>query len=261
MGGPNFIIIGAQKAGTSWLHANLRRHPEVWMPKVEMHGWRDQTADAYQRVYDRPDVITGEKGPEYFHMPPFAIRRMAQELPKTQFIALLRNPVDRAWSQARMECSDYNATEAPNPIRLFVHCATVRNQQRTRYDRILFNWEAAASGRVHTFFYDDLAKRPAWLLSQICDALGIAPVEPMKQHVWTSAKRAMPDTIRSELRELYAPVVERLTVRGFAVPPHWSSTACNDPAWALRAVRGVVHMLTSPYYLYHRLKYRWKSVV
>ncbi|MBR0679001.1 sulfotransferase [Roseomonas eburnea] len=32
---PDFLCIGAQKAGTSWLHANLRRHPGVWMPWIK----------------------------------------------------------------------------------------------------------------------------------------------------------------------------------------------------------------------------------
>ena len=35
---PSFICIGAQKSGTSWLHSNLRRHPQVWMPEIkELH--------------------------------------------------------------------------------------------------------------------------------------------------------------------------------------------------------------------------------
>ncbi|MFK7752090.1 MAG: sulfotransferase [Sedimentitalea sp.] len=33
--GPDFYCIGAQKAGTTWLHENLRRHPGVWMPPVK----------------------------------------------------------------------------------------------------------------------------------------------------------------------------------------------------------------------------------
>ena len=32
---PDFLGIGAQKAGTTWLHLNLRRHPGVWLPPVK----------------------------------------------------------------------------------------------------------------------------------------------------------------------------------------------------------------------------------
>ena len=35
---PDFLIIGAQKAGTTWLHRNLQAHPKIWMPKEkELH--------------------------------------------------------------------------------------------------------------------------------------------------------------------------------------------------------------------------------
>jgi Sulfotransferase family len=35
---PDFLVIGAQKAGTTWLHRNLQTHPQIWMPKEkELH--------------------------------------------------------------------------------------------------------------------------------------------------------------------------------------------------------------------------------
>jgi hypothetical protein len=34
---PDFIGIGAQKAGTTWLHRNLQAHPQIWMPRKEVH--------------------------------------------------------------------------------------------------------------------------------------------------------------------------------------------------------------------------------
>lgn len=52
--GPDFICIGAQKAGTSWLYTNLGYHPLVWLPPIKeisyfssiyLAGWRDGDAD------------------------------------------------------------------------------------------------------------------------------------------------------------------------------------------------------------------------
>ena len=35
---PNFLIIGAQKAGTTWLYTNLKKHPDIWLPPIkEIH--------------------------------------------------------------------------------------------------------------------------------------------------------------------------------------------------------------------------------
>jgi sulfotransferase family protein len=42
---PDFIGIGAQKAGTTWLHRNLRAHPEIWMPKKEVHYFNRKIHD------------------------------------------------------------------------------------------------------------------------------------------------------------------------------------------------------------------------
>jgi sulfotransferase family protein len=47
---PNFLGIGAQKSGTTWLHDNLARHPQVWLPPVkEIH------------YFDRPDLSLGSR--------------------------------------------------------------------------------------------------------------------------------------------------------------------------------------------------------
>jgi hypothetical protein len=36
--GPDFICIGAQKAGTTWLYDNIRHHPDIWLPPIkELH--------------------------------------------------------------------------------------------------------------------------------------------------------------------------------------------------------------------------------
>lgn len=32
---PNFLCIGGQRSGTTWLHANLNKHPEIWLPPVK----------------------------------------------------------------------------------------------------------------------------------------------------------------------------------------------------------------------------------
>lgn len=35
---PDFIGIGAQKAGTTWLYKNLKQHPNIWLPEIkELH--------------------------------------------------------------------------------------------------------------------------------------------------------------------------------------------------------------------------------
>src|SRR6476659_2320083 len=52
--GPDFLCIGAQKAGTGWLYEQLRSHPDFWMPPVkELHY--------FDRFWRSPRVSAAEK--------------------------------------------------------------------------------------------------------------------------------------------------------------------------------------------------------
>ncbi len=111
---PDFIIIGTQKGGTTSLYRYLIEHPNVAPIYVkEPHffdiyyhkglGWyRSHFPTAIEKYYARyvrkHDLITGEASPYYlFH--PSAAQRVAKTLPKAKLIMLLRNPIDRAYSQ------------------------------------------------------------------------------------------------------------------------------------------------------------------
>jgi hypothetical protein len=52
--GPDFLGIGAQKAGTTWLHANLRNHPDLWLPPIKELHYFDEIHDVSVRAWSRP---------------------------------------------------------------------------------------------------------------------------------------------------------------------------------------------------------------
>ena len=110
---PDFIIIGAQRCGTTSLYNYLMQHPSVFpsVPK-EVHFFSNHfnkgitwyrshfpfvwRRDYFRRIRHR-EFITGEATPYYiFH--PHAPRRISETVPQAKLIALLRNPVDRAYS-------------------------------------------------------------------------------------------------------------------------------------------------------------------
>jgi hypothetical protein len=122
---PTFLIIGAQRAGTTTLFTHLRYHPQVVRPRSadgaiawpkELHFfdenyWRgvdwyraffplEARMRASRRLSGR-ELVTGESTPYYlFH--PAVPERVAKTLPDVRLIALLRNPVDRAYSHHQL---------------------------------------------------------------------------------------------------------------------------------------------------------------
>jgi hypothetical protein len=109
---PDFLIIGAQRCGTTYLYNGLAGHPcvapaltkevhffDVWFAKG-LRWYRSFFPTYAQRTIWRAcgqPLLAGEASPYYlFH--PRAPRRAAATLPEARLIALLRNPVDRAYS-------------------------------------------------------------------------------------------------------------------------------------------------------------------
>jgi hypothetical protein len=103
---PDFIIIGAQKCGTTFLYQLLVQHPHVkpaFAKEVHYFDLNFGKGDNWYRSYFPLQVrnsrtyITGEASPYYlFH--PHAPRRASAVVPDAKLIVLLRNPVDRAYS-------------------------------------------------------------------------------------------------------------------------------------------------------------------
>lgn len=104
---PDFLIIGAQKCGTTFLYNLLTEYPYVSRASTkEVHFFSrhfDRGIDWYRSHFppladnEARRVITGEASPFYlFH--PHAARRAAATVPRAKLIVLLRNPVDRAYS-------------------------------------------------------------------------------------------------------------------------------------------------------------------
>jgi hypothetical protein len=104
---PDFVVIGARKCGTSTLYYLLTQHPQVERAvRKELHFFDnhfDRGVEWYQQCFPSPrwedgrKTITGEATPKYlFH--PAVPERVATVIPQAKLIALLRNPVDRAYS-------------------------------------------------------------------------------------------------------------------------------------------------------------------
>src|SRR6266850_2345695 len=108
----DFILAGAQKAGTTALHYLLSKHPNITMgDQQEMHFFDDDEKfaggvdyDLLHRHFPRigRSTIAGECTPSYLYWKP-AAERIWQYNPKIKLLVLLRNPIDRAFAQWNMQ--------------------------------------------------------------------------------------------------------------------------------------------------------------
>lgn len=117
---PNFLIIGAAKAGTTALHTYLQQHPQIYMTpsketnffafegrQIDFKGPGDEALaefsitdlDTYQQQFQNVtnELAIGEACPLYLYDPETA-KRIKNYIPDVRLIIILRNPVERAYA-------------------------------------------------------------------------------------------------------------------------------------------------------------------
>jgi hypothetical protein len=105
--GPDFIIGGAPRSGTTWLYEVLARHPRVYMARpVKPEPKFFLVDELYERGlahYARwfegasPEQLAGEKSTNYLESA-IAAQRIHAHFPRVKLIFILRDPVERAYS-------------------------------------------------------------------------------------------------------------------------------------------------------------------
>jgi len=122
---PDFFVIGAFRCGTTALYRTLRQHPQVFLPMAKepnffaIDGNPDASAslrarsvaDAaeYEALYAKasPSQRSGDISPEYLANP-WVAPRLARVAPDAPLVAILRNPIERAWSDYLLHVRDGN---------------------------------------------------------------------------------------------------------------------------------------------------------
>lgn len=191
---PGFIIIGAQKGGTTSLYHYLTEHPDVGTPlKKEIHYFDfnvDKGPDWYLAHFPLRGeaVVVGEASPSYLPHPD-APGRLYALLPEVKLIALLRHPVDRAYSHHQMnvrkgvETLPFEEAIAREPERLADGGDPSSSQGNWRFFSYLSRgFYAEQLERWLTFFprenmliikSEDLYEEPGQIYNQTLEFLGL----------------------------------------------------------------------------------------
>jgi hypothetical protein len=232
---PTFLVIGAMKSGTTTLSHHLGDHPDVFMlpqegqffdrhPERGMDWYRDLFASA-----TTPAI--GESTPSYMYVEHVA-PAVARDLPGVRAIAILRDPVRRAYSHywhnrtRGHEPLEFEAALQAEPERL---TRGLRDRIRYSYaDRGLYAEQLERFTRhvplVKVVLFEELVRDPAAALGSIYEFIGVdpnhqlgAPDEARNRSVSYRSQRA-----RGIIRKLPTPlarVAGRANIRYTSYPP------------------------------------------
>ena len=212
---PDFLCVGAQKAGTSWLYGQLERHPDFWMPPVkELHYFdvlnrakrfhaprcgdeRDASflqemnhlgarfyldLDSYGRLFcHKGALLSGDISPAYSTLTDEIIERVADHFPDLKVVFLARDPVERAWSQLSMgvRLGMINKFDSTDPEAVVCNLLNPGVLVRSHPSKIVARWKRyVRPENFWVYFFDDLMENPAELRRSILHFLGGDPEKP-----------------------------------------------------------------------------------
>lgn len=202
---PNFFIIGAAKSGTSSLYRYLAQHPQIFTsPKkepsyfalpgvdVKASGPGDQQSLDELIVTDRAEYealfseagdasVIGEGSVMYLYYPEVA-QRIRREVPDARLIAILRNPVDRAYS-----CFRHLRRDGREPREVFADALALEDSRieagwehlwhYTRggfyFEQLSRYYDVFPPEQISVHMYEDLQMRPLELVGSIFRFLGV----------------------------------------------------------------------------------------
>lgn len=198
------LVTPGREAHLGWhLRYFLRRRDDAWYASLFTPG---------------PGQITGDVTPAYARLDAPEVARIGALMPHAKVIYLLRNPIQRMWSQAAMHFTKFgfhglDTVRDEEIERWFEKKAHDRNSE---YSQNLDIWRRFFPGeQIFIGFFDQLREEPGVLLRDIYDFLGVdsSPgVIPATAGIKVNARRypPMPDDVARALTRRYYAEIEQL---------------------------------------------------
>ena len=195
---PDFIVVGAAKAGTTALYWYLADHPQVFMSRVketnyfaygldegghllygdpELHHFPIRTIDAYERSFEGAGDAraVGEASPIYLECPQSA-GRIRDTIPHARIICGLRDPVDRAYSDYLMYLRSrgrrLDAARELTPSAAWARPDSHWMQISMYHEALRRYFDVFPPERIYVFLFDDLKADQAGLVRDLYRFLG-----------------------------------------------------------------------------------------
>lgn len=176
---PNFLYIGPDKAGSSWLHEALLEHDQIFMsPAKDLYffdRYYDRGLTWYAEQFKGAEAhhrVVGETCPDYLASPA-APARIAKDLPGVRLMVTLREPVSRALSSyLYMRKHGLGPPSFGEALTTFPDLVE-HGRYATQLRRYL---EYFSKEQIHIALFDDLQADPQGFVDGVFRFLGLEPV-------------------------------------------------------------------------------------
>jgi hypothetical protein len=251
---PDFLVVGAARAGTTTLHSYLRQHPGIFLPDIKepcffifegnnseyergKFAFAVRDIASYENLFRKAkaDQMTGEMSTPYLYLYDktiATIKKYFNSFSEIKIVIMLRNPVDRAYSQY---CWRVRDGREPLDFEKAIDAEQERIKANYSFDYFYldrgfyFNQVKAYMDnfrQVHVMLFEDFENEPRRVLTDLCHFLRVdeqfdfKKLEPqnessfprwkslgkiatseskLKYKIWYS----IPDPVRKKIRNIF----------------------------------------------------------
>ncbi|MDZ7753987.1 MAG: sulfotransferase [Gammaproteobacteria bacterium] len=173
--------------------------------------------------------VCGEISPGYSLLDDHDVKRVNALLPNAKIIYILRDPVERAWSQVRYEWTRGRRQNSSNVEELIRRCREHKVIARGRYSEIIARWSGCYTrNQVFVGFFDEMITDPASFLEKVLNFLEVK--DGKERYQWpkearrvinASKPQTMPAALRKALCADYQAELESLAQQYGDYPKGW----------------------------------------
>ena len=192
-----------------WQKAKLAGDPTFPYEWYERNLFAPRTGEEYKQLFPKvAGKITGDLTPNYALMNSAQLAEIAKASPQTKIIYLLRNPIERSWSEFRFEEKGkwVNSGLSIDAIFDVIVNRAESFKNHGHYASKILHWNNYFPNNVHVYFFDDLVENPGKLFKKICKTLKISSNVPLIRFITKRINAApacdMPILIREWLSNL-----------------------------------------------------------
>lgn len=172
--------------------------------------------------------VAGESTPNYAVLPPAAIRRVHEDFPDLRLVLLVRNPVERLWSQVRMVRRLHGAEALATTAEMLTYPDA---RAFGDYATILDNWATVfGADRIWVAFTEDVATRPRAVIDGVTDHLGLPRHDRYPRAgrvIHHGGGSTLPAPIAADLARALVDDVEAAAARLGGPAAWWSFATCR----------------------------------
>lgn len=222
----HFLGIGAQKAGTTWLFEMLKQHRDISFPLgKEVHYWNNQyphkPPQDYFSKFNNQTLFEGEITPAYALLSEEVIQIIHYYQPQLKIIYIIRNPIERAWSSAKMalERAEMDLQDASD--QWFIdHFNSKNSLRRGDYETCIKTWlKVFPEENFLIIPFEDIKNSPELVLDRACNHIGIRKLTrstfnkiDLKKTIFPSLKHPLNDNLYQVLHLLYQAKIKSLSL-------------------------------------------------